>query len=384
MKGSKDVGKVLTSILFCVPLAMTMMTQGCKSKEAANVAPAAAPKLAVTTLQPTAAKLTKSYSSSIEGVVNVEIRPQVSGSLLKIYVDEGAYVKAGQALFLIDDRVYKQQLNTALGALHTAEANMEAARINVDKTVPLVENKVTSDINLQTAKASYAAAKATVEQASAAVESARINVGYCTISAPVSGYIGRIPFRLGSLVSPSGPQALTLLSDIHNVYVYFAMGETDFVQFEQQHPSATTNGLSSKNASVSLQLADGSLYNEPGKITAVEGQFDKATGSITLRATFPNPKSALRSGNTGRIIIDQQLNDAILVPIASTVEVQDKIYAYVLDESNKVTQTAIPVVGKSGTNYIISGGLSSGSRIVQTGFDRLQNGMTIVPDTATH
>ena len=352
---------------------------GCKGKGQTSEAPPPQ-KLPVMTVQTGSATVTKVYSSALEGVTNVEIRPQVSGSLQKIFVDEGAYVHAGQQLFFIDDRVYRQQLNTAIGALHNAEANMEAARINVDKTLPLVQNKVSSEINLQTSKASYAAAKAMVEQAQAAVESARINVAYCTITAPVNGYIGRIPFKLGSLVSSAGAQPLTLLSDIHSVNAYFSMAEGDFVNFEKQYPANTTEQMLKIIPAVSLQMADGSIYQEKGRITAIEGQFDKATGSITMRATFPNAKSMLRSGNTGKILIDQQFGDVMLFPIASTIEIQDKLYAFTVDNSNKVKQVVLQTSGKTGTDYIVTAGLKPGTRVVSKGFERLQDGMTIVPD----
>ena len=382
MKKTTAVRTGTAGLVLCLSIS-ALMIQGCKGTAEGQSAAGAPPqKLPVITIQPSQARVTTVYSSTLEGVVNVEVRPQVSGSLLKIYVDEGALVRAGQPLFFIDDRVYRQQLNTALGALHNAEANMESARINVTKTETLVQNKVSSNINLETAKAAFAAAKATVEQAQAAVESARINIAYCTITAPVSGYIGRIPFKLGSLVSPSGTTPLTLLSDTHNVNAYFSMGERDFVNFEKQHPGNNTAQMLDHVPAVSLQLPDGSLYTEKGKITAVEGQFDKGTGSITLRATFPNSKAILRSGNTGKILIDQQFDNVLLLPIASTIEIQDKIYAFTVDNGNKVKQVPLQSSGKTGTDYIITGGLQPGARVVSQGFERLQNGMTITPEVA--
>lgn len=382
MKKTTAVSTGTAGLVLCL-LIPALMIQGCKGTAEGQTAAGAPPqKLPVITIQPAQARVTTVYSSTLEGVVNVEVRPQVSGSLLKIYVDEGALVRAGQPLFFIDDRVYRQQLNTALGTLHNAEANMESARINVTKTETLVQNKVSSNINLETAQAAFAAAKATVEQAQAAVENARINIGYCTITAPVSGYIGRIPFKLGSLVSPTGTTPLTLLSDTHNVNAYFSMGERDFVNFEKQHPGNNTAQMLDHVPAVSLQLPDGSLYAEKGKITAVEGQFDKGTGSITLRATFPNNKSILRSGNTGKILIDQQFDNVLLLPIASTMEIQDKIYAFTVDNGNKVKQVPLQSSGKTGTDYIITGGLQPGARVVSQGFERLQNGMTITPEPA--
>ena len=364
---------------FCLSLS-AMLLFGCKGKEQ-NVHPGQElPKLPVAALAMGNAEVVRTYSSSVEGVVNVEIRPQVSGYLSKILVDEGAYVKAGEPLFIIDDKTYREQLNTAMAALHTAEANLEVATINVDKQVPLVNSKVVSDITLQTAKANQNAAKAAVEQASSQVQAARINVGYCVVKAPVSGYLGRIPYRLGSLVSPSTPEPLTLLSDIHNINVYFSMAESDFIRFQKQFKGETIAQKLTHTPPVQLQLADGELYSEKGKLSAVDGQFNKNTGAITLRATFNNAKATLRSGNTAKILIPQTLANIVLVPIASTIEIQDKIYVFKVEKDNKVKQTVLEIDGKSGSNYIVSTGLASGDKIVTQGFERLQDNMTILPE----
>lgn len=379
MRSQKMSNSVIRTVWFCIPV---ILLSGCGNPEKAQQQAQEKLTLPVTTITTGNTIITKAYSSSIEGVVNVEIRPQVSGYLNRILVDEGEYVKAGQPLFLIDDKAYKEQLNTALGSLHAAEANMETAKINVDKQIPLVNANVVSEITLQTAKAVYNASKAAVEQASAAAQSARINVGYCTLSAPLSGYLGRIPFRLGSLVSQAVTEPLTILSDIHNVNAYFSMAEGDFVRFQQLYGGSTIEEKLRKIPPVQLQLADGDMYGEKGKISAVEGQFDKNTGSITLRATFPNGKSTLRTGNTGKILMTRQLDNVVLVPIVSTIEVQEKVYVYKVDGNNVVKQTMLQVEGKSGNNYIISGGVKDGDKIVTRGFERLQDGMSITPEPA--
>jgi membrane fusion protein (multidrug efflux system) len=218
-----------------------------------------------------------------------------------------------------------------------------------------------------------------VEQAKAAIESARINLGYTLITAPVSGFIGKIPYRLGSLVSRNQAQQLTMLSDVSEVYVYFSMSEVEFINFKQQYPGTSLQEKIKNVPPVSLVLADNSEYLHKGRIGIIDGQFDKTTGSISLRATFPNPEGLLRSGNTGKIRMQNRYKSVVLVPEASTSDLQDKIFVFMVADSNKVKKTAITVIGKSGNNYIVSDGVKAGDKIVQSGFDRLVDGVAIKP-----
>jgi membrane fusion protein (multidrug efflux system) len=235
-------------------------------------------------------------------------------------------------------------------------------------------------VQLRTAQSNFLAAKAGVAQAKAQEESARLNLGYTLIKAPVSGYIGRIPYKIGSLVGKSEALPLTLLSDIHEIYAYFSMGETEFLEFTRQTPGNTIDEKLKNTSPVSLLLADNSEYPEKGRIESVEGQFDRTTGAISFRATFPNKNGLIRSGNTGKVRLEQQSKEAMLVPQASTYELQDKIFVYTLADSNKVRSTAIVVAGRSGTNYIVKAGVKPGDKIVSTGIDRLRDGMIITPE----
>ncbi|POY37020.1 efflux transporter periplasmic adaptor subunit [Solitalea longa] len=336
-------------------------------------------QLPVLTITPTTATTFTEFTTSLQGKVNVEVRPQVDGYLQKVYVDEGQFVKAGQPLFKIDDRVYREQVNTATAALHSAEANLSNAQLEIDKLTPLVQNKVVSEVQLKTAKASYQTAKANVESAKAMVASAQINVGYSTITAPVSGYIGRLTQRVGSLVGKTTTDPLTILSDVSEIYGYFSVGEADFMRFKERYQGNTLEEKLRNVPGVTLILADGSEYPQKGKVQMGEGQFDKATGSISLRATFPNSGGILRSGNTGKIRLVQTVNEALVVPQESTVEMQDKIFVYLLADSNKVKATPITVSGKSGTTYVVTSGIKQGDKVVFTGIGNLQDGMKIVP-----
>lgn len=354
----------------------------CSAKPQTAVAPPP-PSLPVATIVSGTQTTYQEYPASIEGTVNVEVRPQVSGALNKVFVDEGAFVNAGQPIFKINDQPYRAALNNALAALHSAEASSGNAQLEVDKLTPLVANKVVSDYQLKTAKAAYQVAKANIESAKANVSTAQINLGYTLIKAPVSGYIGRLLKKQGSLVSPQDAEALTQLSDVHDVHVYFSLGEKDFVSFKEQYPGGTLKDKLKKLPSVALLLADGTEYSKPGKIDMIDGQFDKNTGAITIRANFSNPQGLLRSGNTGKIRLSLQHSNALIVPESATIEMQDKVFVFTLADSNKVKKSPINIVGKSGTNYLVKDGIKAGDQIVLSGIDHLQEGTVIHPEKST-
>jgi len=364
-------------------LALVALTlYSCSPKPQTAVAPPP-PSLPVATIITGTDTTYQEYPASVEGAVNVEIRPQVSGSLDKVFVDEGAFVNAGEPIFKINDQPYRAALNNAIASQHAAEGALVNAQLEIDKLTPLVQNKVVSDYQLKTAKATYDVAKANIEQAKANVSTAQINLGYTLIKAPVSGYIGRLLKKQGSLVAPADAEALTLLSDVHNVHVYFALGEQDFVSFKEQYPGGTLKDKLKQLPAVTLLLADNSQFTQPGKIDMIDGQFDKNTGAITLRASFPNAQGLLRSGNTGKIRLSLQHKDALIVPQSATVEMQDKVFVFAVADSNKVKKQAITIIGKSGNNYLVKDGVKAGDQIVLSGLDRLQEGTVIQPKKAS-
>src|SRR5690606_17027636 len=337
--------------------------------------------LPVQRIDTTTAVTVKDYLGTIEGKVNVEIRPQVEGILEEIYVDEGAFVKEGQKLFKINAQPYQEELNNALANENVEKAKLENAQLEVERLKPLVENDVISEVRLRTAKSDYDVAKASLDQASAAVASARINLEFTTIKASVSGYIGRIPKRVGNLVSKS--DALTELSDISEVYVYFAMSESDFLYFRKKYGKQDSTKESPDTTqlipNVSLVMADGPIYSEQGVVDAINGQVNRTTGSISLRATFPNPNDALRSGNTGTLKMEERQPGVLTVPQVATTDLQDKVFVYTLTPDNTVKKQAIEVTGKSGNNYIVERGVKAGDQIVLSGVNKLSDGMEIQP-----
>lgn len=362
-----------------VLISSIILLQNCsKAAEGSNQAPPA-PELPVYTVITSPATTYQEFPTALEGKNNVEIRSQVDGYLDRIYVEEGAYVRAGQPLFKIDSRAYGEQMNMAQANLQAANANIQKAKVEVDRLEPLVAAKVVSDVQLKTAKANYAAAVASAAQAKASVGGARINVGFTTITAPVSGYIGRIPYKKGSLISRTDPNPLTLLSDISEIYAYFSLSELDFIAFQKKYPGATLDEKLKNMPMVDLVIADNSIYPEKGKMSIVDGQFDKTTGAISVRAVFPNANGALRTGNTGRVRMPQLLTNMLVIPQESTFEIQDKTYVYILGKDKKVTSKPVTISGKTDSYYFISDGLSVGDKIVYTGLGSLKDGASIQP-----
>ena len=323
------------------------------------------------------------FTASIEGTRDIEIRPQVNGYIEKIYIDEGAHVKKGQPLFQINDRPYREALNNAKASLNAAKANRATAEINVSKLKPLVESNIISDVQFKTAQSAYDAASANVAQAQAMVENAQINLGYALVKAPANGYIGRIAFKTGSLVGTSTADPLTVLSDINKIYAYFSFSENDFIQFKNQFTGNTVEEKIKQMPEVELMLSDNSIYPKKGKVEIVSGQFNNTTGSISFRATFPNAEGLIRSGNTGKIRIPRATIKDLIIPQEATYELQDKVFVFILGDSNKVINSPIHVSGTSGNYYLVDQGIKAGQKIVYSGLDRLQDGAVIQPQIIT-
>ncbi|CAM3422371.1 efflux RND transporter periplasmic adaptor subunit [Elizabethkingia occulta] len=364
-----------SSFIVSVALILSSCSKG-GDNQAYNQQP---PELPVAVISQQNVTIPREYAAAIEGVSTVEIRPQVSGYLSRIFVDEGDYVRAGQALFKIEDRIFQEQLRSAQATLISANATLANANIELNRKRELAKNNMISPIQVKEAETAYNSARGSVSQAQAAIESAKINLNFSTIKAPVSGYIGRFKYRIGSLLAPTNADPITILSDIHQVYAYFSLSENDFVNFQNRYAGNSIEEKLKNTPPVNLIMSNGEQYETSGKINAVEGQFNKMTGAITLRAVFDNSKATLRSGNTGKVLLEQKYDNATLLPVGSTMMIQDKVYVFSLDKQNKAIQIPVEVAGKAGTNYIVTGGLKAGDRYIVTGFERLQPGTTVVP-----
>ena len=312
------------------------------------------------------------YPASIKGVQDVEIRPKAQGFLTQINVKEGQTVSAGQTLFVIDNETYQAQVRQAQAAVNTAQQQVNTAQLTYENSKQLHENKVIGDYELQTSQNTYESAKAQLAQAKAVLASAKEALSFCYVKSPAAGVVGTLPFKKGALVS--GSNALTTVSNISSMEVYFSVTEKDAMLISQR-------GLNSIPA-VKLQLADGTVYAQEGKVTKMSGVIDAATGSVQLIAAFPNPDRQLKSGGTGNIIIPRQNLSAIVIPQACVSEVQNKKFVYILGEGNKVKYTEIKVDPQNdGNNYIVTEGLKAGDKYVTNGITKLTDGMEIVPIT---
>jgi len=371
--------KLFNEWIILIAITVFLFLASCTSQPE-TMALAPAPVLPVTTINESSQQTFVDYPAAIQGASDLEIRPQVAGIISRVLVNEGQLVNKGQLLFQISELPFRAQLNNAKAALSAAKAAVLNAQLEVDKLTPLVQEKVVSAFQLQTAKTTHQIALANVEQATAAVNSAQINLNYTQVKAPISGYIGRLPKKEGSLVAPTDVEAFTQLSDVHEVHVYFSLAETDFINFNAKYQGNSVAERIKHLPAVSLVLADETVYPTTGKVDMVDGQFDKNTGAITLRASFANAKGLLRSGNTGKVRMNLAHEHAIAVPQSATIEMQDKIFVFAVGKDNKVSKTAISVAGKAGTNYLIKDGLKSGDQIVLSGLDRLQDGQLIQPE----
>ena len=230
---------------------------------------------------------------------------------------------------------------------------------------------------MKTAEADYEIAEASLAKAQSIEANMQIKLGFTTIEAPVNGFIGRIPKSVGNVIKKTDSEPLTILSNVSKVYVYFSMSESDYLYYERMKNDSTSKRIS---PDVKLILADGFIYNHTGRIDANSGQINKSTGSITLRAVFPNPDTLLRSGNTGKILMEQIYPNAILIPQSAAMSIQDKKFVFVLDENNLTRRREIEIEGRTGEDYIISNNsLTANDRIVTSGLNKLTDSVKINP-----
>ncbi|WP_338395588.1 efflux RND transporter periplasmic adaptor subunit [Fulvitalea axinellae] len=305
------------------------------------------------------------YPASVEGESNIEIRAKVSGYISKVYVDEGQEVKKGQLLFRLETETLSQNARAAKAAV--AQAGVEVARLE-----PLVKQNIVSPVTLRTARAALDRAKGDYAGILA-------DIGYTAIKSPVNGVVSDIRFREGTLVGPSSQKALTSVSSIDQVYVYFSMNEKRFLEFTKNIEGNTFSEKIAKMPAVKLQLADGSEYGTEGTIQTVTGEIDKRTGSVQFRAVFPNPAGTLRNGSSGQVMIPTRFDGALTVPAMATAELQEQSYVYAVQQGDSVSMAFVKLGGIIDNRAIVLEGLKEGQTIVGQGMNRIRPGMTIQP-----
>lgn len=340
----------------------------------------AAPEIKTMNVSYGASELESSFPATIKGRTDIDIRPQVTGFITKVHVDEGQQVKKGQVLFTLDQVQFQAAVESAQASVKVAETAVSNAALTEKNKRQLLEKNIISDTEWQLAANALASAQAQLAQAKANLVNARKNLAYTVVTSPSDGVIGTIPNREGSLASPSSAQPLTTVSDNSEVYAYFSLNEKDILNLTQ-------NGTKSLNASVnempevSLRLATGELYPVKGKVATVSGVINNTTGAATVRALFDNKNGMLRSGSTGQVLIPNDFNDVIIIPQGATSEIQNIRFAYVVNDSNKVVATPIQVSPISdGKNFIVTSGLEPGQRIAIEGIGTIvRDGITVKP-----
>ena len=342
--------------------------------------PEASTEYAVETVGTGSSNLNITYPATIKGKQDIEIRAQVSGTITKLLVEEGQTVNAGQTLFIIDQVPYEAALKAAQAAVKVATAAVKTQKLTVANQIELNKKQIISNYQLETSQNTLTSYEAQLAQAQANLASAQHNLSYTIVKSPSAGVVGEIPFRVGALVGPSSAEALTTVSNIGEMYVYFSMTEKQML--EMARTGGNIKGAIANMPMVKLQLSDGSIYTHTGKIETASGVIDQTTGSVQMRATFPNPSHELRSGGSANILLPKTNASAITIPQSATFEIQDKIFVYVVGKDNKVKTQAIEVESQNdGQNYIITSGLTAGTRIVVEGISTLKNDMQIKPIT---
>ena len=331
---------------------------------------------AVMTIATTDREIPINYSATIRGRQDIAIYPQVSGTIFELCVNEGQTVSKGQPLFIIDQVPYKAALQTAEANVAAAKAGVATAQLTYDSKKELYAKNVVSQYDLLTAENTLLTAKAQLAQAEAQRVNAANNLSYTVVKAPANGVVGTLPYRVGALVSASIPQPLTTVSDNSDVYVYFSMTENQLLNLTRQYGSIA-NTL--KNMpDVQLVLNDGSVYDRTGRIESISGVIDTSTGSVQLRAVFPNADGLLHSGGAGSVIVPNIHKDCVVVPQVATFELQNTVYVYKV-EDGKAASSMIDVEKiNNGREYIVKSGLTPGDVIVAEGVGLLREGTPIV------
>ena len=375
------------SVLFFLSVVLFLTSCGGKDKKAGQAAagtggaqPNQVKDYPVLTISPRSTTLFSDFPATVQGQQNIEIRPKIDGYIEKMYVDEGATVKKGQPLFRINAPQYEQDVRTANANIKIAVADVNAAQMEVNKVRPLVEKDIISHFELESAQYTLEAKQAALAQAKATLANARTNLGYTSVTSPVNGVVGTIPYKIGSLVSSTTAQPLTTVSNIGNIYAYFSINEKQALDFTKNTKGATVQARLATIPPVSLILSNGSEFPQKGRVETASGLINTQTGSVSVRATFKNPGNIVRSGSSGTVRIPRTVDTAVLVPQKATYEVQGKKFVYVLESTGTVRSAEIKVLdNNNGQFYVVQSGLHPGEKIVLEGVASLKEGTAIKP-----
>ncbi len=362
-----------TIFILCAAACLGLVS--CKQQQQTGQAPAPRNILQLKTEE---CVLTKPYSSILLANGSVEVRPRVSGYIFKQHVNEGDYVKAGDLLFTIDTVQVVAEINVARANVEAAKAQVETAQLTFDTKNELFKQQIISANDLQMAQNSLASAKAALAQCQAALVNAERNLEFCKVTSPIDGLVGIIPYSPGNLVSSTSTNPLTTITDVAKMRCYFSISEREALALSRQYGSPEE--IAAALPEVELNLVDGSRYPYKGRVITVSGVPDGTTGSIRIRADFPNPEMMIKSGFSGTLLMPTTVEDAIVIPQQASYEIQSKRFVYVVSDSNTVHATPIEVLSlNDGTNFVVTSGLKAGQKIVTDGVTFLREGQTIAP-----
>lgn len=371
--------KALSTAGISLMLASAILLPSC-SKGDQQQQQAQAPEIATITLTPQGADLQTTFPATIKGKTDIDIRPQVTGFITKVHVDEGQRVRKGQVLFTLDQVQFNAAVDQARAAVNSAQTAVNTQQLTVDNKKALLDKNIISQYEYQMALNSLDQAKAQLANAKAALVTAQKNLAYTVVTSPSDGVVGTIPNREGSLASPSSAQPLTTVSENSQVYAYFSLTEKDLLNLVGEG-GRTIEAAIKDMPEVKLRLNDGTTYPYTGKVATVSGVIDNNTGASSVRALFNNPNGVLRSGGTGVIIMPNEKENVIVIPQKSTFELQDRRFVYVVNDSNKVVSTPIAIDPvNDGKTFVVTEGLKAGDRIAIEGVGtKLKDGMVISP-----
>jgi membrane fusion protein (multidrug efflux system) len=420
MEGVYAVPQPTNTSVVGVLIAAFAAGSGCTHSTSAN-APPAPLEVRVAPVRQADVPVYKEWIGTLDGLVNADIKAEISGYLTQQAYTEGTFVKKGQLLFQIDPRPYQAALDQSQGQLAqsqgqleqaraglaqaeaqvaVAEANQRRTQLDVDRYTPLAQQQAITQQDLdnatqnnmaakaqlqaaraavETAKAQITATTAAVESAKAAAETARINLGFTRLTSPIDGIPGIALQQVGALVSPaSGP--ITTVSTVDPIKVYFTASEQEYLDFARRYPTAEKRQAQTSTLQLELILADGVTYPQKGKFYFADRQVDVRTGAIRLAGLFPNPGNSLRPGQYGRIrTMTQTRPGALLVPQQAVTDLQGTRMIAVVDSANRVTVRPVKVGDTAGPDWIINEGVSPGERVVVEGVQKVRTGMQVNP-----